>query len=139
MRPMHRSLAVAASLALALALNACANAGGSATDKPAAKTAAKTPTKTEAKTADVPPPAGSKLAKVKLGMTDVDVRKAMGEPTGSKSYMTGKQWIPFYWGPDTGRTDWMYKGQGRVVFSRNRYSGGLKVIRVTYDPHETGA
>src|SRR5262245_5282431 len=136
MRPMHRGLAVAASLALAL--SACASAGGGATDKPPAQTAAKTATKTDAKTADVRPPAKSKLAKVKLGMTDVDVRKAMGEPTSSKSYMTGKQWIPFYWGPDTGRTDWKYKGQGRVVFSRNRYSGGLKVIRVTYDPHETG-
>src|SRR5262245_24941655 len=133
MRPMHRSLAVAASLALAL--SACASAGGGATDKPAAKTAAKTTTKTDAKTADVPPPASSKLAKVKVGMNDVDVRKAMGEPTTSKSYMTGKQWIPFYFGPDTGRTDWKYKGQGRVVFSRNRYSGGLTVIHVTYDPH----
>src|SRR5262245_61574207 len=107
MRPMHRSLAVAASLALALALNACANAGSSAADKPAAKTATKTATNADAKMADVPPPHGSKLAKVKIGMTDVDVRKAIGEPTTSKSYMTGKQWIPFYWGPDTGRTDWM--------------------------------
>jgi hypothetical protein len=131
MRPMHRSLAVAASLALALALNACANAGGRAADQPAAQAATKT--------ADVPPPAGSKLAKVKIGMNDVDVRKALGEPTSAKNYMTGKQWIPFYWGPDTGRTDWMYKGQGRVVFSRNRYSGGLKVIKVSYDPHEKGA
>jgi hypothetical protein len=32
----------------------------------------------------------------------------------------------------------MYKGQGRVVFSRNRYSGSLKVVRVTYNPDEAG-
>ena len=30
----------------------------------------------------------------------------------------------------------MYKGKGRVVFSRNRYSGQLKVINVIYNPDE---
>jgi hypothetical protein len=33
----------------------------------------------------------------------------------------------------------MYKGQGRVVFSRNRYSGNLKVVRVIYNPGEGGS
>lgn len=82
------------------------------------------------------PPATSKLAKVQLDMNDIEVRKIMGEPDDANAYMTGKAWIPFYYGPDTARTDWMYKGQGRVVFSRNRYSGGLKVIRVLYNPNE---
>lgn len=79
-------------------------------------------------------PASSPLAKVTLGMNDVDVRKAIGEPTTSRSYMTGKAWIPYYYGSDTSRTAWTYAGEGVVVFSRNRYSGGLKVIRVDYDP-----
>jgi len=87
---------------------------------------------------DTPPPAGSKLAKVAIGMNDVDVRKIMGEPDSSNAYMTGKAWIPFYYGPDASRSDWIYTGQGRVVYSRNRYSGGLKVIRVIYNPDETG-
>lgn len=82
------------------------------------------------------PPAGSKLSAVKLDMNDIEVRKIMGEPDDANAYMTGKAWIPFYFGPDTARTDWMYKGQGRVVFSRNQYSGGLKVIRVLYNPNE---
>ncbi len=82
----------------------------------------------------VPVPASSPLAKVELGMTDVDVRKAIGEPDTSRSYMTGKAWIPYYYGSDTARTAWTYAGQGEVIFSRNRYSGGLKVIRVDYDP-----
>jgi hypothetical protein len=30
----------------------------------------------------------------------------------------------------------MYKGVGRVVFSRNRYSGALKVIRLLHNPDE---
>jgi hypothetical protein len=50
--------------------------------------------------------------------------------------MTGKGWIPFYYGPDTSRTDYLYKGIGRVVFSRNRYSGQLKVINLLHNPSE---
>jgi hypothetical protein len=30
----------------------------------------------------------------------------------------------------------MYQGQGRVVFSRNRYNGQLKVIKVLYNAGE---
>lgn len=82
------------------------------------------------------PPAGSSLARVEVGMTDAQVRKILGEPDNSNAYMTGKAWIPFYYGPDTHRTDWMYKGQGRVVFSRNRWSGGLKVVNVLYSAGE---
>jgi hypothetical protein len=33
----------------------------------------------------------------------------------------------------------MYKGKGRVVFSRNQWSGALKVIRVIYNPSEAGS
>jgi len=131
MRPMHRSFAIVASIALLFALNGCAGSGGSggSADKPAAKTAAKP--------ADAPPPPGSKLAKVAIGMTDAEVRKAMGDPSSSKDYMSGKAWIP--WATEGSRSEWIYKGQGRVVFGRNRYSGGLKVIRVLYDPSQPGA
>ncbi len=88
------------------------------------------------KAADTPPPAGSPLAKIELRMNDTQVRNILGAPDNANAYMTGKAWIPYYYGSDTTRTDWMYKGQGRVVFSRNRYSGGLKVIRVIYNPNE---
>lgn len=82
------------------------------------------------------PPAGSPLAKVELGMNDSQVRKILGDPDDSNAYMTGKAWIPWYYGSDTHRTDWMYRGKGRVVFSRNRYSGSLKVIKVLHNPNE---
>jgi hypothetical protein len=71
-------------------------------------------------------------------MTETDVRKAIGEPTSSGGYITGKQFIPWYFGPDTSRMDWKYAGEGRVVFSRNQYTNELKVIRVDYDPNEAG-
>ena len=47
-------------------------------------------------------------------------------------------WIPYYYGPDTRRVDYKYKGVGRVVFGRNRYSGATKVIRVDADSTEDG-
>jgi hypothetical protein len=85
----------------------------------------------------VAPPTDSPLSQVKVGMNDLQVRKLLGEPDNANAYMTGKAWIPFYFGTDTTRTDWMYKGMGRVVFSRNQYSGALKAIRVIYNPGET--
>jgi hypothetical protein len=33
---------------------------------------------------------------------------------------------------------WRYQGQGRVVFSRNQYSGELKVVEVFYEPTVPG-
>jgi len=69
-------------------------------------------------------------------MNDTEVRNIMGDASNANMYMTGKAFIPFYYGPDTHRTDWMYNGKGRVVFSRNRWSGALKVINVIYNPAE---
>ena len=82
------------------------------------------------------PPDSSPLAKLELGDSEHDVRKALGEPDNSNAYMTGKARIPFYFGTDVARTDWMYTGKGRVVFSRNRYTGALKVIRLLYNAQE---
>jgi hypothetical protein len=78
-------------------------------------------------------PDSSPLAKITIGMSDSGVRKELGEPTSQRAYMTGKSWIPFYYGPDTSRTDYIYDGVGRVVFSRNRYSGKLAVIDAFHD------
>jgi hypothetical protein len=115
-----------ACLIAVVALGACASGGGG--ERPAA-----------AAVADKPAPPGTQLAKVTVGMTDIEVRKIMGDPDSSKDYMTGKAWIPFYFGPDASRSDWVYKGKGRVVYSRSRYTGGLKVIRVIYNPSESGS
>lgn len=82
------------------------------------------------------PPPGSKFAEVRMNSTEYDVRKLLGEPDRANAYMTGKAWIPFYFGSDVARTDWFYRGQGRVVFSRNRYTGALKVIKVLYNSDE---
>ena len=108
--------------------SACAQGGGGAGGESA-------PAKAE-KPAQAPIPSSSPLAKIEMGMNDTDVRRILGEPTRANAYMTGKAFIPFYFGPDTARTDWMYSGVGRVVFSRNTYSGSLKVINVIHNPDE---
>ena len=79
-------------------------------------------------------PASSPLSRIKSGMTDIQVRKILGEPDNSNSYMTGKAWIPFYFGGDTHRTEWIYNGTGRVVFSRNQWSGAVTVVDLVHDP-----
>ena len=111
-------------MAASVAVVACASGGGGG--------AAPAPANSQYSDA----PAGSALAKVNVGMNDAEVRKFLGDPDNANAYMTGKAWIPLYYRPDTHRTDWMYNGQGRVVFSRNRYSGCLKVIRVLHNPNE---
>jgi len=90
-----------------------------------------------AKPAAMAPPAGSPLAKVTVGMSDQEVRELLGAPDNSNSYMTGKAWIPYNFGSgDKSRNDWMYKGQGRVVFTQNQWNGQLSVIEVLYNPDE---
>lgn len=108
-------------LAAAVAFVACASGGGGAAPATSQYSDA---------------PGGSALAKVSVGMNDTQVRKALGDPDNANAYTTVKSWIPLYYGPDTHRTDWMYSGQGRVVFSRNPYSGGLEVIHVLHNPNE---
>jgi hypothetical protein len=130
MKPAHSAIHLLIATLLCIGLSACASGGGGSDEAAPAKAAA---------ASEVPPPAGSPLSKVDPGMGESDVREVLGEPDNANSYQTGKAWIPYYHGPDTSRTDWMYKGQGRVVFSRNRYSGKLKVVRVIYNPDESGS
>ena len=138
MRSVPRSVLVLASLTALVALAACASGGGgsssegSSSAKAHGSAAAKPPK-------GVAPPANSKLAKVGVGMKPEQVKEIMGDPTSQSSYMTGKMWIPFYFGP-THQTDWKYKGQGRVVFVNNRWSGAIQsVTRIDYDPAENGS
>jgi hypothetical protein len=85
-------------------------------------------------------PADSPLAKVKVGMTMQQVSEILGMPTNQVKYATGKAWIPYYFGDDTSRLEWSYKGIGRVIFTGGNVfgGGGGAVQRVDYDPSETG-
>jgi hypothetical protein len=72
-------------------------------------------------------------------MRPEEVQRLAGAPGSVKPYITGKAFIPWYFGPDRTRTAYYYKGQGRVIFAGD---GGLgtnsRVLRVEYDPGEPG-
>ena len=123
----------------AFALAACAERAA----RPADKSAGAAPV-VEEKAADAPtptpPPADSKLAKVTKGMTMSEVVKILGEPTDRHQYVTGKAFIPWYFGGDASRVEWHYRRLGRVVLTGGGTfgQGGGNVEWVDYDPTETG-
>jgi hypothetical protein len=86
-----------------------------------------------------PPPPKSKLAKVQVGMSPREVENILGPPTDENAYVTGKAFIPFYYGKDRWRRAYFYKGVGRVVFEGSGgFSQSAHVERVEYDPSEPG-
>lgn len=84
-------------------------------------------------------PASSPFAKLKLGMTQGQVHEILGQPTDTKSYQTGKAWIPFYFGPDVMRTDEFYKGVGVITYTGAGIGGvHWTVYRAIYNAAEDG-
>lgn len=85
------------------------------------------------------PKPGSKFSKVKIGMRMSQVEKLIGEPDDSDSHMTGKSFIPFYFGGDTHRIEQFYKGEGILTFSPSHFAGSPDVlVAITVDPTEQG-
>jgi hypothetical protein len=86
-----------------------------------------------------PPPASSPLAKVQVGMSAREVETILGPPQDENAYMTGKAFIPFFYGRDRWRRAYFYKGLGRVVFAGSGgFSQSAHVQHVEYDPTEDG-
>ncbi|MDD1621222.1 MAG: outer membrane protein assembly factor BamE [Methylococcaceae bacterium] len=84
-------------------------------------------------------PANSPFAKIKLGMTQGQVHEILGQPTDTKMYQTGKAFIPFYFGPDTMRTDEFYKGVGSITYTGAGIGGvHWTVFRAVYNAAEDG-
>lgn len=84
-------------------------------------------------------PADSAFAKLKLGMTQGQVHEILGQPTDTKTYQTGKAWIPFYFGPDVMRTDEFYKGVGTITYTGAGIGGvHWTVFRASYNTAEDG-
>lgn len=127
---MKRSAMLFASLILVAAAYGCKTTASGESGS-----AQETPAKSEkaAKPAPANIPAGSPLAKIKMGMQRAQVDDLIGDPTSTRVFPSGKSFIPFYYGPDTHRTAGFYKGIGRVVFS-----GAGIVVEIEYDPSEDG-
>ncbi len=85
------------------------------------------------------PQPGSKFAKIRLGMSPGEVAGLIGPPTSQHGHITGKQFIPFYFGGDEYRTDWFYRGEGELVFSQASFGASAeKLIYIWVDMHSTG-
>jgi len=80
------------------------------------------------------------FADVKAGMSMEEVSSLIGEPTATTAHQTGKAWIPFnFKGKDTVRLIGLYKGVGRIVYSKeNAYTSTFRVLEVVPDSKETG-
>jgi hypothetical protein len=87
------------------------------------------------------PAPGSKFKKLQIGMSMKQVTDLIGQPTDQGSYVTGKAWIPFYFGSDRYRHEMVYKGQGRLIFaggSVGDYTSG-NLISIIHNAKEGGS
>lgn len=85
------------------------------------------------------PAANSRFTKLKIGMPLQQAIDIAGTPTDQGAYVTGKAFIPFYFGSDKVRWEVTYKGQGRLIFSNQAgYGSGQYLTWIIHNSHETG-
>ena len=85
------------------------------------------------------PARGSKFSRIGIGMSMKQVTDLIGEPTDQSSHMTGKSFIPFYFGGDMARIEYFYRGEGQVSFSPTGFGSTNFVVReITVNRAETG-
>jgi hypothetical protein len=63
------------------------------------------------------PAPNSKFPQLQIGMSMRQATDIAGPPTDQGAYITGKAFIPFYFGGDRHRFELVYKGQGRLIFA----------------------
>lgn len=85
-------------------------------------------------------PASAKFGQLKIGMSHSQVTGILGQPSDQGSYITGKAFIPFYFGSDKYRYEAVYKGQGRLIFASSAtYSfGEMHLIWIIHSANESG-
>ena len=85
------------------------------------------------------PAPGSKFSRIRIGMGDKEIEDLIGPPNDTSGHITGKAFIPFYFGSGTVEVDAHYKGEGVLTYE----SGGVgstrpRLILITVDRSETG-
>lgn len=86
------------------------------------------------------PAPGSKFPRLQIGMSMKQATDIAGQPSDQGAYMTGKAWIPFFFGSDRYRHELVYKGMGRLIFAG---PGGMDVnaghlIWIIHNANEPG-
>ncbi len=85
------------------------------------------------------PAAGSKLSQLQIGMSSAQVMSLMGQPSDQGAHITGKAFIPFYFGSDRYRYEVVYKGQGRLLFASSAgfgWDGNTHLIWIIHNSNE---
>jgi hypothetical protein len=87
------------------------------------------------------PGPGSKFTRLQIGMSAYQVTQLIGPPSDQGVYMTGKAWIPFYFGGDRTRYEMVYRGQGRLIFAGGAIGdpGNNYLIWIIHNPNEPGS
>jgi len=85
------------------------------------------------------PAANSRFTKLRIGMSEKEVKDLIGNPTDEGQYITGKMFIPFYFGSDRIRWEMAYKGEGRLVFSQQSAgSSAVYLIWIIHNANDRG-
>jgi hypothetical protein len=86
------------------------------------------------------PAASSRFTKLKIGMSLNEAFDTVGaRPTDEGAYVTGKAFIPFYFGSDKYRWETVFKGQGRLIFaSQAGFSTGRYLVWIIHNANESG-
>ena len=85
------------------------------------------------------PAPGSKFTELQIGMPMKQARDIVGvEPTDEGAYVTGKAFIPFYFGGDKHRYELAYKGMGRLVFAGKEMGTGGNLIWIIHNKDDSG-
>jgi len=84
------------------------------------------------------PAPDSKFTQLKIGMPMKQVTDLIGEPTDQGAYITGKAFIPFFFGSDRHRYEMAYKGQGRLIFAGKSMGTGGNLIWIIHNRNDTG-
>jgi hypothetical protein len=87
------------------------------------------------------PAKNSKFTTLQIGMPMKQVTDLIGQPTDQGAYITGKAFIPFYFGGDTYRYEMAYKGLGRLVFAGGSMMGNMgggNLIWIIHNSNDSG-
>lgn len=85
------------------------------------------------------PAANSRFARLKIGMSQKQATDLAGAPTDQGAYVTGKAFIPFYFGSDRTRWEMVYKSQGRLIFSnQSGFGSGYYLTWIIHNTNEGG-
>lgn len=81
----------------------------------------------------------SRFTRLRIGMSQQQVVDLLGQPTDQGAYVTGKAFIPFYFGADRSRWEMVYKGQGRLIFShQSGFGSSYYLIWIIHNANESG-